>query len=135
MGYTKNNIVLFGDCKMAKPKVNRGAKVSTVDITDNICKDCGAKHQAIKTTWTNGDIVVSPPRCKPCQTAHLTNLRVNHTIKDIQLLGNLKARLSPEQREAVATVIGNELQVLLDRYAGTAMSAMKFDLKKVEIAD
>lgn len=116
---------------MAKPKVNRGAKVSTVDITDNICKDCSAKHQAIKTTWTNGDIVVSPPRCKPCQTAHLTNLRVNHTIKDIQLLGNLKGRLTPEQREAVATVIGNELQVLLDRFAGTAMSATRFDLKAV----
>jgi len=119
---------------MAKPKTNRGAKVSTVDIMDNICKDCGAKHSAIKTTWTNGDVVVSPPRCKPCQTAHLTNLRVNHTIKDIQLLGNLKARLTTEQREAVATVIGNELQVLLDRYAGTATSAVKFDLKKVKVS-
>jgi len=117
---------------MPKPKTNRGAKVSTIDITDNICKDCGAKHEAVKTTWTNGDIVISPPRCKPCQTAHLTNLRVNGTIKDIQLLGNLKNRLTPEQREAVATTIGNELQVLLDRFAGTATSAMKFDLKKVK---
>lgn len=116
---------------MPKPKTNRGAKVSTVDITDNICKVCGAKHPAMKTVWTNGDIVISPPRCKPCQTTHLTNLRVNHTIKQIQLLGNLKNRLTPEQREAVAAAVGNELQVLLDRFAGTAMSAMKFDLSAV----
>ena len=111
--------------------MNRGAKVSTVDITDNICKDCSEKHEAMKTTWTNGDIVISPPRCKPCQTAYLTNLRVNHTIKDIQLLGNLKGRLTAEQREAVSTAIGNELQVLLDRFAGTAVSAVSFNLKSV----
>ena len=117
-----------------RTKTNRGAKVSTVDITDNICKDCGAKHDATKVTWTNGDVVISPPRCKACQTAYLTNLRVNHTIKDIQLLGNLKARLTAEQREAVCSAVGNELQVLLDRFAGTAMSAMKFDLKAVEVS-
>lgn len=116
---------------MPKQKTNRGAKVSTIDIMDNICKDCGAKHAAMKTTWTNGDVVISPPRCKPCQTAHLTNLRVNNTIKQIQLLGNLKARLTLEQRDAIAMVIGNELQVLLDRFAGTATSASKFDLKSV----
>ena len=120
---------------MPKQKMNRGAKVSTIDITDNICKDCQTKHEAIKTVWTNGDIVISPPRCKLCQTAYLTNLRVNHTIKDIQLLGNLKKRLSAEQRTAVATVIGNELQVLLDRFAGTAMSASKFDLKAVSVEE
>ena len=119
---------------MPKQKMNRGTKVSFVDITDNICKDCGAKHGAMKTTWTNGDIVISPPRCKPCQTAYLTNLRVNHTIKDIQLLGNLKGRLTAEQREAVSTAIGNELQVLLDRFAGTAVSAISFDLKAVEVS-
>lgn len=116
---------------MPRTKTNRGAKVSTVDVTNNICKDCGTQHAATKVTWTNGDIVISPPRCKPCQTAHLTNLRVNHTIKDIQLLGNLKGRLTPEQRDAVTVVIGNELQVLLDRFAGTATSANKFDLKSV----
>lgn len=116
---------------MAKPKMNRGAKVSAIDITNNICKDCETKHAAVKTTWTNGDVVVSPPRCKTCQTAYLTNLRVNHTVKCIQLLGNLKARLTPEEREAVTLAIGNELQVLLDRFAGTATSASKFDLKAV----
>lgn len=117
---------------MPKQKMNRGAKVSTIEIMDNACKDCGEKHEATKVTWTNGDIVISPPRCKPCQTAYLTNLRVNHTIKDIQLLGNLKGRLTKEEREAVTTAIGNELQVLLDRYAGTAVSAVKFNLKAVK---
>ena len=124
-------LTFLGDCKMPKQKMNRGAKVSTVDITDNICKDCGAKHAATKVTWTNGDVVISPPRCKTCQTIYLTNLRVNHTVKCIQLLGNLKSRLKPEEREAVTLAIGNELQVLLDRFAGTATSAMKFDLKAV----
>lgn len=116
-----------------KPKTNRGVKVSTIDITDNVCKDCGAKHAATKVTWTNGDVVISPPRCKSCQTAYLTNLRVDHTTKQIQLLGNLKARLTAKQREAVISVVGNELQVLLDRFAGTTMSAMKFDLKAVPV--
>lgn len=118
---------------MPRAKTNRGAKVSTIDITNHVCiaEGCGAKHEATKITWANGDVVISPPRCKVCQTAHLTNLRVNHTIKQIQLLGNLKARLTVEQRNAVSTVIGNELQVLLDRFAGTAMSASKFDLKSV----
>lgn len=124
-------LTFLGDCKMPRAKTNRGEKISAVDITDNICKDCGAKHAATKVTWTNGDVVISPPRCKPCQTAYLTNLRVNNTIKQIQLLGNLKARLTPEQRDAVSLVIGNELQVLLDKFAGTAMSASKFDLKAV----
>ncbi len=119
---------------MPKVKLNRGAKVSTVDIVGNPCKDCGTKHEASKTVWTNGDIVISPMRCKPCQTAYLTNLRVNHTIKDIQLLGNLKSRLDSGQREAITTAVGNELQVLLDRYAGTAVSAVKFDLKKVGLS-
>ena len=118
---------------MPKQKMNRGAKVSTIDITDNICKDCQTKHEAIKTVWTNGDIVISPPRCKLCQTRYLTNLRVNHTIKQIQLLGNLKSRLSTDERQAVAKAVGNELQVLLDRFAGTAMSASKFDLKTVSV--
>ena len=47
---------------MPKQKMNRGSKVSTIDITDNLCKDCGTKHEAIKTTWTNGEVVISPPR-------------------------------------------------------------------------
>lgn len=118
---------------MPRAKRNRGAKVSTVDITNNTCKDCGTQHTATKVTWTNGDVVISPPRCKVCQTAYLTNLRVNHTIKCIQLLGNLKSRLTTEQRDAVTVVISNELQVLLDRFAGTATSASKFDLKSVSV--
>ena len=115
---------------MAKPKLERG-KVISIDMVKSKCIECKGEYEATKTTYENGDIVVSPMRCVPCQTAHLTNLRVNHTIKQIQLLGNLKARLTTEQRDAVAMVIGNELQVLLDRFAGTATSASKFDLKSV----
>ncbi len=115
-----------------KPKLNRGAKVSTVDVTNNVCKDCQTQHAATKVTWTNGDVVISPPRCVPCQTAHLTNLRVDHTLKQIQLLGNLKSRLSVKQRGAITSAVANELQVLLDRFAGTATSANKFNLKAIE---
>jgi len=115
---------------MAKKKQNRG-KFLKLDIIKNKCKDCGKEYEANKMIYENGE-VITPPRCAPCQTAHLTNLRVNKTIKDFQLLGNLKARLSEVQREAIVDVIGSQLQVLLDRYSGSTVKASAFDLRKVK---
>ena len=118
---------------MAKPKKERG-KVTNIDIVkDNVCKECGVKHAATKTTYENGEIVISPMRCIPCQTAHLTNLRVNKTIKDLSLLGNLRTRLSKEQRDAVITAITAEVEVLMDRYSGSTIKASAFDLKKIKV--
>lgn len=113
-----------------KKKIER--TLTKMDIVKNKCKDCGTDHEATKSEFDNGDIVISPPRCKPCQTAHLTNLRVNKTIKDFQLLGNLKARLSDVQREAVVDVIASQVQILCDKYAGSTVQASAFDLKKVK---
>jgi len=117
---------------MAKPKKERG-KVITIDAVKSKCKECKAEYEATKTTYENGEIVISPMRCVPCQTAHLTNLRVNKTIKDISLLGNLKARLNkPGQRDAVIGVITAAVETLMDRFAGNAIQASAFDLKKVK---
>jgi len=129
-------LTFFGDCKMAKKKTGQSSErngVKTVDIlNDSKCIACGAKYESTKTVYNNGDVVISPQRCIPCQTAHLTNLRVNKTIKDIQLLGNLKLRLSDIQRQAILDVISNEFNGLCDRYSGSVVKASAFDLKKVK---
>ena len=117
---------------MARTKSERGEKVSTVDIANNECLVCGKTHDATKTVYANGDIVVSPMRCEVCQTNHLTNLRVNGTIEKFKHLGNLKSRLSGKQRDAIIAVIAQELQVLMDKYAGTAVSTRGFDLSKID---
>ena len=116
---------------MPREKSTRGEKVSTVDITDHICKVCQVMHNATKIVYANGDAVISPMRCETCQTNYLTNLRVDNTLKQIKLLGNLKSRLSANQRDAITTAIAIEVQVLLDRFAGTAITQSGFDLAKI----
>ena len=116
--------------KGKKGKTDRGT-VKSLDIVKNKCKVCGIEYDANKTIWSNGDTIISPPRCPKCQTAHLTNLRVNKTIKDLSLLGNLKARLSDKQREAVLNAVGNSFQGLMDRYAGTTIQSSAFDIAKI----
>ena len=116
---------------MAREKKERG-QVKTIDVVKAKCLECKADYEAMKTTYDNGDIVISPMRCVPCQTAHLTNLRVNKTIKDLSLLGNLRTRLTKEQRDAVITAITAEVEVLMDRYSGSTVKASAFDLKKVK---
>lgn len=116
---------------MAKQKKERTLK--TMDVVKNKCKDCGIEYQANKSVFDNGDVVISPPRCTVCQTAHLTNLRVNKTLKDFQLLGNLKNRLSEVQREAVIEALSTEFNGLIDRYSGSTIKSSAFDLKKVKV--
>ena len=107
--------------------------LTKMSIVKSKCKDCDKGYEATKSEFDNGDVTVSPPRCPACQTAHLTNLRVNKTIKDFQLLGNLKARLSDVQRKAVIGAISAEMNVLLDRYSGSTIKSSAFDLKKVKV--
>ena len=123
---------MAGKKKIERTKIER--TLTKMDIVKNKCKDCQAEYEATKSEFDNGDIVISPPRCPACQTAHLTNLRVNKTIKDMQLLGNLKNRLSDVQREAVVSTISAELNTLLDRYAGSTIKASAFDLKAVKVS-
>ena len=116
---------------MAKQKKERN--LTSMDIVKNKCKDCQTEYDATKSVFDNGDITISPPRCPDCQTAHLTNLRVNKTIKSFQLLCNLKARLTDVQRAAVIEALTNEFNGLLDRYSGSIVKASAFDLKKVKV--
>ena len=113
-----------------KKKIER--TLTKMSIVKSECIDCQAKYDATKSEFDNGDITVSPPRCPTCQTTHLTNLRVNKTIKDLSLLGNLRTRLTKEQRDAVITAITAEVEVLMDRYSGSTVKASAFDLKKVK---
>jgi len=113
------------------PEQKKNRTLTKMDIVKNKCKDCQVEYDANKPTYDDGHTLITPLRCPPCQTTHLTNLRVNKTIKDIQLLGNLKARLSDVQREAVVEALTNEFNGLLDRYKGTAIEISAFDLKKV----
>lgn len=116
---------------MARKKTERG-QLTSMDIVQNKCKVCQVEYEARKATYENGEIVISPSRCPKCQTAHLTNLRVNKTLKDIKLLGNLKTRLEPKHREAIVDALANELKVLMDRYAGSTVAASAFDIANIK---
>lgn len=147
-------VTFFGDCEMTKKAQNVAEQVAGLSVTENLipakqgrpkrevdtrqdvsatCKECGRAYTGTKVTYKDKSIpvIVTPPRCESCQTAYLTNLRVNKTIAGIKHIGNLKARLTPEQRNAVVNVLANELQVLMDRYAGNSVSANGFDLKSI----
>lgn len=116
-----------------KAKKERMLKSMEIVKAKCIVKDCNKEYEANKSVFDNGDILISPPRCPVCQTAHLTNLRVNKTIKDLSLLGNLKTRLTEIQREAVVNAVGIAFQSLMDRYSGTTVKSSAFDLKKVKV--
>jgi len=113
-----------------KKKTDRGT-VKSIDVVKNKCTVHSIDYDATKTVWSNGDTVISPPRCPKCQTVCLTNVRVNKTLKDLSLLGNLKARLTDDQRQAVLQAVGNAFQSLMDRYAGTAIQSSAFDISKI----
>ncbi len=93
--------------------------------------DCSIQYKAVRITFKNGDVILSPTRCEDCQTAYLANLRVNKVLAGIKHLGNIKSRLSIPQRDAIVKAIHNELTVLLDVYAGTAISTGGFDITKI----
>lgn len=116
---------------MAKPKQDRGKLVS-MDIVKNKCKDCGTEYPATKMVYENSE-VITPPRCPTCQTAHLTDLRVSKTIKDFELLGNLKSRLVDVQRAAIIDTLTTEFNSLLDRYSGSTVKSKAFHLKDVKV--
>ena len=95
------------------------------------CKDCGVSYSANNVTFDDKTTLITPPRCEVCQTAHVTNGRVNKAITSFKGLGNIKARLTPEQREAIVEVLSNEIKVLMDVYAGTSVSTGGFDLRRI----
>lgn len=118
-------LTFFGDCKMTKETVVKTTQETT-------CMDCQKKYDANRIVKPDGTIMLTPPRCEVCQTAHLTNLRVNKTIKDISLLGNLKPRLSDVERAAILEAVSGAFNVLADRYSGSTVKASAFDLKEIK---
>jgi len=122
-----DNLIPVPTKKAGRPK--RKA-VSSVPI-QRTCKECGASYAANNVTFDDKTTLITPPRCEMCQTAHVTNGRVNKQILGFKHLGNLKGRLTAEQREAIISVLGNELKVLMDVYAGNSVSVSGFDLKNI----
>jgi len=104
--------------------------VSSVPIQQT-CKDCGASYAANNVTFDDKTTLITPPRCEPCQTNHVVDGRVNKAIAGFKGLGNCKARLTKEQRDAIVNVLSNELQVLLDVFAGNSVSVGGFSLKNI----
>lgn len=104
--------------------------VSSVPIQQT-CKDCGISYAANNVTMDDNTTLITPPRCDVCQTAHVVNGRVNKAILAFKHIGNCKARLTKEQREAITGVLGNELQVLMDVFAGNSISVSGFNLKNI----
>ena len=127
---TEPNVVQqIAELTPAAPRAGRPKRelLTTVEIAQT-CKTCGIKYYANQNTYKDGTVVITPPRCKKCQTAHLTEGRVNKVIMGFKHIGNLKSRLSPEQRDAIISVLGNELKVLMDVYAGNSVSVGGFKL-------
>jgi len=117
---------------MAKAKTTERRIVKSMAVIKNKCKDCGIEYEANRIEYTNGSIVVTPPRCSGCQTSHLTNLRVNKALKDLQLIGNLKLRLNAEQRQAIVDVLNNGLNEVYQRFTGDVVVSAGFDLKTIK---
>lgn len=132
MPKTKTAVEQVAELSQPK-KAGRPAKrkpVSSIPIQQT-CKDCEASYTANNVTFDDKTTLITPPRCDTCQTAHVVNGRVNKAITSLKHIGNCKARLTPEQREAIVNVIGNELKVLMDVFAGNSISTGGFSLKNI----
>ncbi len=121
--------------KLSAPTVGRPKRKASGASTkiQQTCKDCGAAYAANKQPMDDGTTLITPPRCTVCQTAHVTNGRVNKAITSFKHIGNLKSRLTTEQRDAITNVLANELQVLLDVFAGNSISTSGFNLKNIKV--
>ena len=105
--------------------------VKSMAVVKNKCKDCETEYEANKIEYTNGSIVITPPRCAACQTRHLTNIRVNKALKDLSLIGNLKGRLNKAQREAIVDVLNSGINEVYERFTGDVVASAGFDLMRV----
>lgn len=99
------------------------------------CETCGAKYMAAKVV--NKDetgkefTTITPRRCETCQTNHLTNLRVDKCLTAMKHIGNLKLRLSVEQREVIIAAMTDGLNTVYERFQGTTTVKSGFDIAKI----
>lgn len=100
-------------------------------------RDCGKTYSLIETTATDGTKTYKPiggatnDRCGGCQTAHLTNIRVNKLLKDIELVGNMKNRISADVQQGILSVVGQAFEGLVNRFSGVKEASKMFDVSQL----
>jgi len=103
----------------------------------NTCKECGKVYIAKKTTYKNGDVVISPERCDLCQTNHLVGVRMSKVVDGLKGLSNLKNRINThfgsKGKDAIKDTIAMELKSMLDTLYSTQTKTAKtgFSLKSI----
>lgn len=95
------------------------------------CSVCDVEYMASKVVYSDGHENITPKRCETCQTNHLTNLRVDKALTSLKHIGNLKARLTEPQREAIIAVLTDGLNTVYERFQGTKTVASGFDISQV----
>ena len=101
-----------------------------------ICKDCGEHYTANKVTYSDGSVTITPPRCEPCQTAHLVNGRVSTLLAKFDHVGNCSARLEAIQKKYILEVIEAKMAELHKRFTGVTVRVGGFDLANAkQLAD
>lgn len=112
-----------------KAKAGRPKRVviSSTPIAQT-CKKCGVGYTANLVKYEDGTQNITPPRCEKCQTSHCINTRMTKAITAFKHIGNLKSRLSAEQKKVLLGVLSNELKVLMDVFAGNSTSVGAFDI-------
>lgn len=121
----------------ATRKREKGEKPKSKTPIKQKCIECGVGYTAEKQVYANGEIVITPKRCEPCQCAKVVGYRVDIIEDKIKLLGNLKARVNKEYgRKGLDAIIASINQFttdLADRYSGTTIKKVGgFDLKKIK---
>ncbi len=104
--------------------------VSSTPINQK-CEMFDAEYMASKVVYSDGHENITPKRCETCQTRHLTNLRVDKFLTSCKHIGNLKLRLTAEQREAVISAMTDGLNGVYERFQGTTAVASGFDIGKI----
>jgi len=115
----------------------KGEKPKSKTPIKQNCQDCKTEYMAEEQIYDNGEIVITPKRCEPCQCAKVTEYRVDIIVDKVKLLGNLKTRIVKEfgkdGLQAVLDELSGAITELADRYSGTSVKKVGgFSLKKTK---
>ena len=110
--------------------------IKTNQPVSAICKECSTPYTANKVTYSDGSVTITPPRCEPCQTAHLVNGRVSTLLAKFDHVGNCSARLEAIQKKYILEVIEAKMAELHKRFTGVTVRVGGFDLANAkQLAD
>jgi len=112
-----------------KTKDEKRSITSREPVQQN-CSACKAEYTAFHVVYSDGHENISPPRCEICQTRHLTNVRMSKTLKDLDLLKNLKLRLSDKQKAVLVATLQQKADEVVDviMSAQTKKTGPSFDI-------